>query len=335
MAGLLKPQAAAMLIDAIRQKHPDIPIHVHTHDTSGAGVASMISAANAGADIVDSAVDSMSGMTSQPSMGALVASMERTLLETAINPKDIYQYSAYWEQVRQLYGPFECTVSMKTGNSDIYENEIPGGQYTNLQFQAYTLGLLDQFEEVKKMYKEANMLMGDIVKVTPSSKIVGDLAQFMVQNKLTPQDVFDKADELSFPQSVIEYMSGAIGTPPGGFPEPLRSKILKGKPKIDNRPGDDLSPIDFVKLKTELEEKHDRSMSEKDVISSALYPQVFDEFVEFNSKYGPVDKLDTRMFLVGPDIAQELDVSFHLQFFIIMKQFLLFRLKSKKGKPFI
>lgn len=308
MAGLLKPQAAAMLIDAIRQKHPDIPIHVHTHDTSGAGVASMLSAANAGADIVDTAVDSMSGMTSQPSMGALVASIERTPLETAVSPNYINQYSAYWEQARQLYGPFECTVSMKSGNSDIYENEIPGGQYTNLQFQAYTLGLLDQFEEVKKMYKEANLLMGDIVKVTPSSKIVGDLAQFMVQNKLSPKDVIDKADELSFPQSVIEYMSGAIGIPPGGFPEPLRSKILKGKPKTDTRPGDELAPIDFDKLKEELEEKHDRPMSEKDVISAALYPKVFDDYVEFNSKYGPVDKLDTRRFLVGPDIAQELDI---------------------------
>lgn len=305
MAGLLKPQAAKMLVTALRDKYPDIPIHVHTHDTAGAGVASMLACAEAGADVVDVAVDSMSGMTSQPSMGAVVASVERTPLETGVDPQDIYQYSAYWEQCRQLYGPFECTKTMKSGNSDIYENEIPGGQYTNLQFQAFSLGLADQFEEVKKMYKEANILMGDIVKVTPSSKVVGDLAQFMVQNKLTPQMVMDRAEDLSFPQSVIQYFQGYLGEPPGGFPEPLRTKILKGAPTVDGRPGEHMEPLDFKAFKTDLEEKHGEDLSDKDIMSAALYPKVFDDFCDFRRKYGPVTHLDTKTFLVGPEIAQE------------------------------
>lgn len=171
MAGLLKPRAATILIDAIRQKHPDIPIHIHTHDTSGAGVASMLACANAGADVVDCAVDSMSGMTSQPSMGAIVASLQDTELDTGFNLSDISEYSAYWEMARTLYAPFECTTTMKSGNADVYMNEIPGGQYTNLQFQAYSLGLGDFFEDVKKAYREANLLLGDIIKVTPSSKV--------------------------------------------------------------------------------------------------------------------------------------------------------------------
>ncbi|KAK2159376.1 hypothetical protein LSH36_154g08036 [Paralvinella palmiformis] len=308
MAGLLKPQAAKLLIGTLREKYPDIPIHVHTHDTAGASVASMMACAEAGADIVDVAVDSMSGMTSQPSMGALVASLERTPYETGLDLSKIHSYSAYWEQARQLYGPFECTVTMKSGNSDIYENEIPGGQYTNLQFQAFSLGLADQFEEVKKMYKEANLLLGDIIKVTPSSKVVGDLAQFMVQNKLTREMVEDRAEELSFPQSVLEFMQGFIGEPPGGFPEPFRSKVLKGAHKIEGRPGSSLDPLDLNALKEDLIQKHGEPITERDVISAALYPKVFDEFVEFRKTYGPVDKLETRTFLQGPDIAQEINV---------------------------
>ncbi|KAJ8671632.1 hypothetical protein QAD02_002891, partial [Eretmocerus hayati] len=221
MAGLLKPRAASLLIDSIRQKYPDLPIHIHTHDTSGSGIASMLAAAQAGADIVDVAVDSMSGMTSQPSMGAMVAILQGSPHDTGFNLKDISEYSAFWEQTRTLYAPFECTVTMKSGNADVYLNEIPGGQYTNLQFQAYSLGLGEFFEDVKKAYREANILLGDIIKVTPSSKVVGDLAQFMVQNKLSPEKVLDEAEELSFPRSVIEFLQGAIGEPYQGFPEPL------------------------------------------------------------------------------------------------------------------
>lgn len=178
---------------------------------------------------MDVAVDSMSGMTSQPSMGALVASLQNTPYDTKVKLEDVSQYSSYWEQARNLYAPFECTTTMKSGNADVYINEIPGGQYTNLQFQAYSLGLGAQFGKVKQAYAEANKLLGDIIKVTPSSKVVGDFAQFMAQNKLSAQDVMDKAEELSFPKSVVEFMQGSIGHPHGGFPEPLRSKA-----KIDS-----------------------------------------------------------------------------------------------------
>ncbi|KAA3678400.1 pyruvate carboxylase [Paragonimus westermani] len=166
MAGLLKPKAARLLVSAIRDRYPDLPIHVHTHDTAGAGVASMLAAAEAGADVVDAAVDSMSGMTSQPSMGAIVASLQDTPLDTGISLDEVSKYSAYWEQARRLYGPFECTVTMRSGNADVYENQIPGGQYTNLQFQAFSLGLGEQFEQVKKKYVEANKLLGNVVKVS-------------------------------------------------------------------------------------------------------------------------------------------------------------------------
>lgn len=206
MAGLLKPRAATILVDAIRQKYPHIPLHIHTHDTSGAGVASMLNCAQAGADVVDLAADSMSGLTSQPSMGAFVASLAGSPLDTGFRLEQISQYSAYWEQARNYYGPFECTKTMRSGNADVYLHEIPGGQYTNLQFQAYSLGLGDQFEAVKTKYREANLLLGDIVKVTPSSKIVGDLAQFMVQNNLGPEEVRSNAASLSFPTSVVEYL---------------------------------------------------------------------------------------------------------------------------------
>ncbi|KAH8237063.1 hypothetical protein KR038_003474 [Drosophila bunnanda] len=307
MAGLLKPEAARLLITAIRDKHPDIPIHIHTHDTSGAGVASMLACANAGADVVDVAVDSMSGMTSQPSMGAIVASLQGTPLDTNLDLRTVSDYSAYWEQTRTLYAPFECTTTMRSGNADVYLNEIPGGQYTNLQFQAFSLGLGDFFEDVKKAYREANLLLGDIIKVTPSSKVVGDLAQFMVQNDLTADQVLEKAEELSFPKSVVEYLQGSIGIPHGGFPEPLRSRVLKDMPRIEGRPGAELEPLDFGKLKKDLKESH-ASITDRDVMSAALYPQVTNDYLHFREKYGPVDKLDTRIFLTGPNVGEEFEV---------------------------
>merc|ERR1719508_553195 len=309
MAGLLKPRAATILVDAIRQKHPHIPIHIHTHDTSGAGVASMISCALAGADVVDLAVDSMSGMTSQPSMGAFVASLQGSELDTGIDLDRVSQYSAFWEQTRMLYGPFECTKTMRSGNADVYKHEIPGGQYTNLQFQAYSLGLGDQVEQIKIKYAEANKLLGDIVKVTPSSKIVGDLAQFMVQNKLSPEDVKRDAGSLSFPSSVIEFLQGQIGQPYQGFPEPLRSQVLKDLPQFDGRPGESMPDHDFEETKAKLAAKYPlETVLDRDVMSAILYPKVADDFFQFRQKNGPVDKLPTRHFLVGPDVAEDFEV---------------------------
>ncbi|XP_078484659.1 pyruvate carboxylase, mitochondrial isoform X1 [Ciona intestinalis] len=309
MAGLLKPQAAKILISELRERHPDLPLHVHTHDTSGAGVASMLAAAEAGADIIDGAIDSMSGMTSQPSIGALVTSCERTHLDTGIQLSNLSKYNEYWEQVRHLYAPFECTVTMKSGDSSVYKHEIPGGQYTNLHFQAHLMGLGSQFSKIKERYIEANRLFGDLIKVTPSSKVVGDMAQFMVQNNLSADDVMERADELSLPQSVIDMMKGLIGYPPGGFPEPLRSKILRGESPIEGRPGESLPALDFESLKDEMIKEHGSFVTDEDVMSAAMYPKVTNDYLHHYAEFGPVDKLDTPRFLIGPKIADEFKVT--------------------------
>ncbi|TSL04301.1 Pyruvate carboxylase, mitochondrial [Bagarius yarrelli] len=308
MAGLLKPEASRLLIGALRNRFPDTPIHVHTHDTAGAGVAAMLACAEAGADIVDVAVDSMAGMTSQPSMGAMVACTKGNKQDTGISLDKVFDYSEYWEVARGLYAPFDCTATMKSGNADVYENEIPGGQYTNLHFQAHSMGLGNKFKEVKKAYAEANKLLGDLIKVTPSSKIVGDLAQFMVQNSLTRAEVEERADELSFPLSVVEFLQGHIGIPHGGFPEPFRSKVLKSLPRIEGRPGASLPPMDFKALEKQLRKTHGDDITPEDVMSAAMYPKVFQEFKEFTNTFGPVDCLNTRLFLDGPKIAEEFEV---------------------------
>ncbi|KAJ6652168.1 hypothetical protein lerEdw1_013129, partial [Lerista edwardsae] len=343
MAGVLKPRASALLVGALRERFPSVPLHIHTHDTSGAGVASMLACAAAGADIVDVAVDAMSGMTSQPSMGAMVACTRGTehdtglskqcgagfgeapiipppfhthpptpSLSAGIQMEKVFDYSEYWEVARGLYAAFDCTATMKSGNADVYENEIPGGQYTNLHFQAHSMGLGHKFKEVKKAYVEANKLLGDLIKVTPSSKIVGDLAQFMVQNNLKREDVEAQADELSFPLSVVGFLQGSIGIPYGGFPEPFRSKVLKDLPRIEGRPGASLPPMDFVKLEQDLRQKHEEEeITPEDVLSAAMYPKVFDEFKEFTANFGPVECLNTRLFLEGPKIAEEFEVCAH------------------------
>uniref|UniRef100_A0A8D0DDK1 pyruvate carboxylase n=1 Tax=Sander lucioperca TaxID=283035 RepID=A0A8D0DDK1_SANLU len=308
MAGLLKPEASKLLIGSLRDRFPDVPIHVHTHDTAGAGVAAMLACAEAGADVVDVAVDSMAGMTSQPSMGAIVACAKGTKLDTGIALEKVFDYSEYWEVARGLYAPFDCTATMKSGNADVYENEIPGGQYTNLHFQAHSMGLGNKFKEVKKAYTEANKLLGDLIKVTPSSKIVGDLAQFMVQNNLTRAEVEERADELSFPLSVVEFLQGYIGIPHGGFPEPFRSKVLKSLARIEGRPGASLPPMDFQALEVGLRAAHGDEITPEDVMSAAMYPKVFQEFKEFTANFGPVDCLNTRLFLDGPKIAEEFEV---------------------------
>uniref|UniRef100_A0AAR2KE50 Pyruvate carboxylase n=1 Tax=Pygocentrus nattereri TaxID=42514 RepID=A0AAR2KE50_PYGNA len=308
MAGLLKPEASRVLISSLRDRFPDMPIHVHTHDTAGAGVAAMLACAEAGADIVDVAVDPMAGMTSQPSMGAIVACTKGTKYNTGISLEKVFDYSEYWEVARGLYAPFDCTATMKSGNADVYENEIPGGQYTNLHFQAHSMGLGHKFKEVKKAYVEANKLLGDLIKVTPSSKIVGDLAQFMVQNSLTRAEVEERADELSFPLSVVEFLQGHVGIPHGGFPEPFRSKVLKSLPRVEGRPGASLPAMDFEALEKQLRETHRDDITTEDVMSAAMYPKVFQEFKEFTTTFGPVDCLNTRLFLDGPSVAEEFEV---------------------------
>ncbi|KAF7728571.1 pyruvate carboxylase [Apophysomyces ossiformis] len=306
MAGLLKPEAAKLLIGTIRQKFPDLPIHVHTHDTAGTGVASMMAAAAAGADVIDVAIDSMSGMTSQPAMGALVAGLEQTNLGTGIRMEDVQALNSYWEQCRLLYSCFEANV--KSADSGVYEHEMPGGQYTNLMFQSQQLGLGTQWKQIKKAYAEANALCGNLVKVTPSSKVVGDLAQFMVSNKLSAEELVERAGTLSFPTSVVEFMQGYLGTPYGGFPEPLRSRIIRDLPRIDGRPGATLPALDLAKLKEELTEKYGKSIRDYDVISAALYPKVFAEYRDIVAQYGDLSVVPTRYFLAKPEINEEFHV---------------------------
>ena len=316
MAGVLKPKAATILIGSIRKKYPDLPIHVHTHDSAGTGVASMVACANAGADAVDTATDSMSGMTSQPSVGAVLASLEGSEFDPGLNVHHVRAIDTYWAQLRLLYSPFEAGL---TGpDPEVYEHEIPGGQLTNMMFQASQLGLGAQWAETKKAYEQANDLLGDIVKVTPTSKVVGDLAQFMVSNKLSFDDVQRRAGELDFPGSVLEFLEGLMGQPYGGFPEPLRTNALRGRRKLDKRPGLFLEPLDLAKIKKDIQKKWG-SASECDVASYAMYPKVFEDYKKFIQKYGDLSVLPTRYFLSRPEIGEEFHVELEKGKVLILK----------------
>ena len=329
MAGVLKPKAATMLIGSIRKKYPDLPIHVHCHDSAGTGIATYIACAQAGADAVDTATDSMSGMTSQPSIGALLASLEGSDHDPGLNGHNVRALDTYWAQLRLLYSPFEAGL---TGpDPEVYEHEIPGGQLTNLIFQASQLGLGARWAETKKAYEQANDLLGDIVKVTPTSKVVGDLAQFMVSNKLNYDDVLKKAEQLDFPGSVLEFFEGLMGQPYGGFPEPLRTQALRGRRKLDKRPGLYLEPLDLAKIKKEINEKWGSS-SECDVASYAMYPKVFEDYRKFVAKYGDLSVLPTRYFLAKPEIGEEFHVELEKGKVLILKMLAIGPLSDSTGQ---
>ena len=329
MAGVLKPRAATMLIGSIRKKYPDLPIHVHTHDSAGTGVATYLACAYAGADAVDTATDSMSGMTSQPSVGALLAGLEGTEFDPGLNGHNVRALDTYWAQLRLLYSPFEAGL---TGpDPEVYEHEIPGGQLTNLIFQASQLGLGAQWAETKKAYEQANDLLGDIVKVTPTSKVVGDLAQFMVSNKLSYDDVIRKAEQLDFPGSVLEFFEGLMGQPYGGFPEPLRTQALRGRRKLTERPGLTLEPLDLAKIKKDINTKFG-SASECDVASYAMYPKVFEDYRKFVQRYGDLSVLPTRYFLARPEIGEEFSVELEKGKVLILKLLAIGPLSDATGQ---
>ncbi|MGD8189739.1 pyruvate carboxylase [Brevibacillus ginsengisoli] len=306
MAGLLKPYAAYELIRALKQEI-GIPIHLHTHDTSGNGGAMLLKAVEAGVDIVDACVSSMSGLTSQPSLNGLVAALERSEHETGLNLEAFNKLSDYWADIRPLYQGFES--EMKASNTEVYIHEMPGGQYTNLEQQAKAVGLEGRWDEVKSMYSTVNHMFGDIVKVTPSSKVVGDMALFMVQNNLTEETIYDKGQRIDFPDSVIQFFQGYLGQPPGGFPKELQEVILKGRDYFTTRPGELLAPIDFEKVQKELEVKIGRVPSFCDVLSYIMYPQVFLQYDQNIKEYGDLSVLDTSTFFYGLRPGEEASVS--------------------------
>lgn len=329
MAGVLKPRAATLLIGSIRKKYPDLPIHVHTHDSAGTGVASMVACAQAGADAVDAATDSMSGMTSQPSIGALVASLEGSDFESGLDARNLRQLDHYWAQLRLLYSPFEAGL---TGpDPEVYEHEIPGGQLTNLIFQASQQGLGEQWAQTKKAYEQANDILGDIVKVTPTSKVVGDLAQFMVSNSLSYDDVINKASELDFPSSVLEFFEGLMGQPYGGFPEPLRSQALRNRRKMTKRPGLYLDPVNFDDVRKKLKEQFGQ-FTETEVASYVMYPKVFEDYKKWTLKYGDLSVLPTKYFLAKPQIGEEFNVELEKGKVLIIKLLAVGPLSEQTGQ---
>jgi pyruvate carboxylase len=261
----------------------------------------------AGVDIVDACVSSLSGLTSQPSLNALIAALERTERDTGLNLLDYNKLSDYWADVRQYYRGFES--NMKASTTEVYIHEMPGGQYTNLEQQAKAVGLGDRWDEVKEMYAAVNQMFGDIVKVTPSSKVVGDMALFMVQNNLTEQDIYERGERIDFPDSVVQFFQGYLGQPPGGFPKRLQEIILKGKDCFTTRPGELLEPVDFSQVKKELEEKIGREPSELDVLSYIMYPQVFLQFEQNRKEYGDLSVLNTPVFFYGLRPGEETAVS--------------------------
>lgn len=305
MAGLLKPEAAYQLITGLKEVI-DIPIHLHTHDTSGNGVYMYARAIEAGVDIVDVAVGAMAGSTSQPSAQSLYHALEGTKYQPEIDIDNYEKLSVYWEGVRPYYQDFES--GMNAPHSEVYFHEMPGGQYSNLQQQAKALGLEHRWDEVKKMFRTVNDMFGDIVKVTPSSKVVGDMALFMVQNNLTEKDIYERGEFIDFPESVIEFFRGEIGQPYGGFPEKLQQIILKGREKIEVRPGQLLEPVDFDQVRRELEKKLEREVTNQEVIAYVLYPEVFSTYQNFIADFYDVSVLDTPTYFYGMRLGEKIEV---------------------------
>lgn len=305
MSGLLKPYAAQELVAALKDTVA-IPIHLHTHDTSSIQAATYLKAIEAGVDVVDCALGSLSGLTSQPNFNAVVEMMRFQEREQQYDAVSLQQYSDYWESVRKYYVPFES--GMNAGSAEVYQHEIPGGQYSNLKQQATALGLGDRIPEIKKAYAEANMLFGDIVKVTPSSKVVGDMAQYMVSNNLSAGDVLSKGDTLSFPDSVISFFKGDIGQPEGGFPSQMQQIILKGQSASTDRPNKYLPELDIESDFADFLLQYGEDLSITDYLSYKFYPKVFLDYLDAYRKYGDVSLIPTPIFLYGMEVGQEMTV---------------------------
>jgi pyruvate carboxylase len=313
MAGVCRPRAARELVRALREE-TGLPVHFHTHDTSGAGAASILAAIEAGADAVDAAFDAMSGLTSQPNLGAIVAALEGGERDCGLDRESLQALSHYWEGVRKIYAPFESDI--RAGTADVYRHEMPGGQYTNLREQARALGLEHRWPEVAERYAEVNRLFGDIVKVTPTSKVVGDMALFMVVNDLTVADVLDPEREIAFPESVVSLFRGELGFPPDGFPREISRKVLKcdtatpiaAEPPRPFRPGERIAPVDLDAAREQVHKIAGHAISEHELSSWLMYPKVFADFAAHRKRYGDLSALPSPTYFYGMAELEEINI---------------------------
>ena len=306
MAGLCRPTAAQVLVKALKEEI-GIPIHFHTHDTSGISAASVLSAAKAGVDIVDLAIASMSGSTSQPNLNSVVAALQFTKRDTGLDLSALNEFADYWEHVRTFYAPFD--TSPKAGSAEVYLHEMPGGQFTNLKEQAAGMGLSHRWPEIARTYAEVNQLFGDIVKVTPSSKVVGDMTMFLITRGIKPADVLNlEPGSTPFPESVIDMLAGGLGQPLGGWPKKLQSVVLGKRKPLKGRPGAALKPLNFKKIQEELSTKLKRDATLDDVFSHVMYPEVFAEFAKKVAANGDSSVLPTPAFFYGMKAGQEISV---------------------------
>jgi len=307
MAGLCRPRAAYALVKALKEE-VGLPIHFHTHDTSGIAAASVLAAVDAGADAVDGAIDAMSGLTSQPNLGSIVEALRFGPRDPGVDPAKLRMLSAYWEQTRKLYGAFESDI--RSGASEVYVHGMPGGQYTNLREQARALGIGDaRWPEVAQAYADVNLMFGDIVKVTPTSKVVGDLALMMVTSGLTPQQVLDPRTDVAFPESVVQLFRGDLGQPSGGFPAQLQSKVLNGQRAFTERPGARLPPTDLEAAREQMRQAASwRQVTDDDLASYLMYPKVWLDYAQHRKQYGDVGMLPTPVFFYGMETGQEISV---------------------------
>ncbi|MDG2391624.1 MAG: pyruvate carboxylase [Planctomycetaceae bacterium] len=305
MAGLCKPDAAHLLIKTLKQEI-GIPIHFHTHDTGGIQAASILKGAEVDLDIADAAMAPMSGNTSQPNLNTMMACLDFTDRKTGLDQSSLDEIAEYWRCTREFYTPFETSVLPST--SDLYNHEMPGGQYTNLFAQAQALGLADRWSQVCKVYADCNQLLGDIVKVTPTSKAVGDLALFLVANDMSTDDVLDESKEIAFPESVIDLVGGMMGQPPGGFPEKVIKRIVRDREPITNRPGESLPAADFAAAGVEVKKFMQREPTRREIVTYLLYPKVYEDFVTHYKTYGNVSGIPTPYFFFGQQPGEEFAV---------------------------
>ncbi|NRA87836.1 MAG: pyruvate carboxylase subunit B, partial [Rhizobiales bacterium] len=316
MAGLVKPEAARLLVSTLKQE-VGLPLHFHTHDTSGISAASVLAAVDAGVDAVDAAFDVMSGLTSQPNLGSIHSALKYGERPTGLNDNALTKINNYWEDVRRHYAGFEAGI--KSGASDVYIHEMPGGQYTNLKEQARGLGLEQKWPEVAKTYADVNKMFGNIVKVTPSSKVVGDMALYMMTSDLTVEHVEDANKDIAFPASVIEFFKGELGQPVGGFPKALQDKVLKGEVALTDRPGKSLASVDLVAERKMVEKLVDYKITDAELASHLMYPQVFKEYMARRAKFGDLSVLPTDIFFYGLEVGREANVEIQTGMTLIIR----------------